>query len=317
MTNNKYSLSIIIPVLNEEKSLDILYKKLKNVLTHFNKSYEIVFINDGSNDQSLKILLSIAKKDKRVKILDFIKNYGQTAAITAGIHNSSGQIIIFMDADLQNDPTDIPKLIRKINVGYDVVSGWRKKRQDPFFTKIFPSIVANKILSKVIGFDLHDYGCTLKAYRRNILERFNLYGEMHRIIPAYAAFTGAKIIEIPVNHSKRKYGKSHYGLLRILHFSFDLLTIKFINDFSTKPLYLFGSIGFFVFFLSIVLFALVTIRVIFFQGAWVSPMILMSGLMIILSFQFILIGLLAEIMVRTYFESQKKLPYIIRKSINL
>lgn len=309
--------SIVTTVYNEEDNLKILYQELKSVLNKLNILYEFIFVDDGSIDKSITILEHLAKKNKRIKVLGFKRNYGQTAAISAGIKQASGDVIILIDSDLQNDPNDIPKLLSYINKGYDVVSGWRVKRKDSFIKKILPSFIANIIISKLIGVKLHDYGCTLKAYRKSILNKFTLYGEMHRLIPAYTAMMGAKIIEVPVNHRIRQFGRSHYGLARIVNLLFDLLTIKFINDFSTKPLYLFGSIGLSIFSFGVIIFIVVTVRVIFFSGGWISPMILLSGLMIILSFQFILIGLLAEIIIRIYFESQKKQPYVISKTINL
>lgn len=313
----KCQISVISPIYNEEKNIPTLYDGLKNVLDKLGQSYEIIFINDGSRDRSSEILARIASADRLIKIIEFAKNYGQTPAITAGIKSASGKIVILIDSDLQNDPNDIPELVKHIKGGYDVVSGWRKHRKDPFLSKVLPSRVANKIISMVVGVNLHDYGCTLKAYKRDILKNFNLYGEMHRFIPAYAAQSGAKIIEVPVNHHPRKFGISHYSLWRILKVLFDLSTIKFLNDYSTKPLYLFGGIGLSFFFFAVSLFFLVAARVLFFHGGWISPMILLSGLMVVLSFQFILIGLLAEIIVRIYFESQKKSPYIISKTKNL
>lgn len=311
------SLSVVSPVYNEEKNLPLLYQKLRDELNGLCKNWEIIFVNDGSNDKSGQILDTLSKKDKSIKVIEFARNFGQTAAIAAGIKAASGNVIIFIDADLQNDPKDIKKLLDKINEGFDVVSGWRKDRKDKFFTKILPSKVANKLISIVTGVNLKDYGCTLKAYRKDALKNFTLYGEMHRLIPAYSVLNGAKITEVVVTHHPRKFGKSNYNLWRIIKVLFDLLTVKFLNDFSTKPLYLFGALGLLFFVIGVFTFVFVVARVVLFGGGWISPMILLSGLLVVLSVQFILIGLLAEIIVRTYFESQKKDPFVINRTINL
>ncbi len=316
-TSRKSYISAISPIYDEEENVQLHYQKLSKILSILPYKYEIIFVNDGSTDGSSKLLSKIAESDTRVKIIELNRNYGQTAAISAGIAHATGEIVVLIDSDLQNDPNDIPSMLDKIKEGYDVVSGWRENRKDSLITKKIPSVVANWIISFVLGVNLHDYGCTLKAYRKEVLNNFNLYGEMHRFIPAYAALTGAKITEIPVNHYPRKFGKSHYSLSRVVKVIFDLITTKFLHDFSTKPLYFFGTMGLMIFLLGILLFVLVTIRVIFLQGGWISPMILLSGLMIILSFQFIFIGLLAEILIRIYFESQKKTPYIVKRTMNL
>jgi len=313
---HRYQISIISPVYNEEKNLLPLYGKLNLELNKLKLSWEIIFVDDGSSDHSLEILQKLAKNDRKVKIIQFSRNFGQTAAIVAGAKQSLGNVIVIIDADLQNDPRDIKKLLEKMDEGFDVVSGWRKQRKDPFLTRVLPSVIANKIISKVVGIHLHDYGCTLKAYRREILQKVSLYGEMHRLIPAYAAFQGAKITEVVVRHNARKFGRSNYNLWRVVKLLFDLATLKFLNDFSTKPLHLFGGFGLSVFFSGVMIFIIVAVRVFFFQGGWISPLILLSGLMVILSFQFLLIGLLAEILVRIYFESHKTTPYVIRKTVN-
>lgn len=309
-------ISIVSPVYNEAKNLPIFYRKIVDSLKELKVEYEIIFINDGSFDKSGEVLLEFAKKNKKLKVIEFTRNFGQTAAIQAGIKLSSGKVIVLIDSDLQNDPEDIKKLLLKIAEGYDVVSGWRKKRKDPFLTRTLPSLVANKLISLIVGLNLHDYGCTLKAYRREVLDNFTLYGEMHRLVPVYAAFSGARITEVIVRHHPRKYGKSHYNMWRVFKILFDLLTVKFLHDFSSKPLYLFGMTGLAVFGVGIVMFLFVVVRVILFSGGWISPMILLSGLLVVLSFQFILIGLLAEIMVRVYFESQDRKPYVVKRKIN-
>lgn len=309
-------LSVISPVYNEDRNLPLFYKKLKNELGKLVLSYEIIFVNDGSSDRSSQVLQLLSDKDKSVKMIEFARNFGQTAAISAGVRSAQGKVIVLMDSDLQNDPKDIKKLLEKLQEGFDLVSGWRKNRKDPFLTRTFPSTVANKIVSLVTGVKLNDHGCTLKAYKDEIIKKMNLYGEMHRLIAAYAVLNGAKIAEIPVSHHPRKFGKSKYNFWRVIKLLFDLLTVKFLNDFSTKPLYLFGAGGILVFLLGIIIFIFVTVRVVFFQGSWISPMILLAGLLVVLSFQFVLIGLLAEILVRIYFESQKNPPYVVTRKLN-
>lgn len=312
----RLDLSVISPVYNEDKNLPILYKKLNNELGKLAISHEIIFVNDGSLDRSSQRLRFLAQENKKVKVIEFARNFGQTAAISAGIKNAQGKIIVLLDSDLQNDPKDIGRLLGKMKEGFDIVSGWRKKREDPFLTRILPSFAANIIISLVTGVKLHDHGCTLKAYRHETVKSMNLYGEMHRLIAVYAALSGAKITEIPVTHKKRRFGKSKYNLWRTIKLIFDLLTVKFLHDFSTKPLYLFGALGLSVFSFGVVVFIFVVVRVVFFRGSWISPMILLSGMSLILSIQFILIGLLAEILVRIYFEAEKTPPYIIKETVN-
>src|SRR3989344_73621 len=236
-------LSIVIPVYNEEKSLKPLYERIKGVCGVLDKEYEIIFIDDGSRDKSFDILEEIAQGDKNVKLIKFKKNFGQTAALSAGFERAKGEIIIPIDADLQNDPRDIPKLLAKLDEGFDVVSGWRKDRKDDFFSKKFPSQIANSLISFITKIKLHDYGCTLKAYRSEVLRGVNIYGEMHRFLPAYAARQGAAIAEIPVNHFPRKFGKTNYGVSKTFKVILDLLVIKFMLGYSTKPIYFFGGFG--------------------------------------------------------------------------
>lgn len=305
-------LSIVVPVFNEEESLLPLYNKLREVLE---EDYEIIFVDDGSTDRSFETLKDIAN-DRAVKVIRLKRNFGQTAALSAGFERAKGDVIIPIDADLQNDPADIPKLIEKIKEGFDVVSGWRRKRKDHFFTRRLPSMLANKLISLVTGVYLNDYGCTLKAYKSNVFKNIRLYGEMHRFLPALAAISGAKIAEIEVSHHPRKYGKSKYGMLRIFKVLLDLLTVKFMGTYFTKPIYIFGGIGVFLNLSGIALFIFVVIRRYFFAGEWVSPMILLSLLCVILGFQFISLGLLAEIMIRTYYADEHNLPYVVEDIID-
>ncbi|MEW6095116.1 MAG: glycosyltransferase family 2 protein [bacterium] len=311
-------LSIILPVYNEEENIQELHSKIINALTKLGKSYEIIYIDDGSSDNSFEILSQIAKADEKIKVIQFRRNFGQTAAIAAGIEHSLGDILIPMDADLQNDPEDIPKLLEKIDEGYDVVSGWRKNRKDKLITRRIPSFLANKLISWVTGVHLHDYGCTLKAYRKEIIKDVKLYGEMHRFIPIYAFLAGGKVTELVVNHHPRVHGQAKYGISRTLKVILDLFTVKFLLTFSTKPIYLFGGIGLILLFIGILSGGVIVFQKIFFKMSMIqSPLLLLTALCFILSTQFILIGLLAEIIIRIYHESQTKSIYLVKKSINI
>jgi len=314
----KKALSIVIPVYNEEKNLKLLYKKIKAVIDKIPaktlpvRGYETIFINDGSTDKSEKILKEIAKKDKRFKVISFVKNFGQTAALSAGFEKSRGEVIITLDADLQNDPADIPKLLAKIDEGYDVVSGWRKKRRDPFLRTLLSSI-ANIIISKTTNVRLHDTGCTLKAYKKEFVKDLELFGEMHRFLPALVAQKGAKLTEAEVAHHPRKHGQSNYGLMRTFKVLLDLLTVKFFGSFATKPIYVFGGGGLLLLFLGFLSATFVVIRKVCLGGEWISPMLFIAVLLIIVGVQFLLMGLLAEIQIRTYFASTKKPYYKIKR----
>jgi glycosyltransferase involved in cell wall biosynthesis len=306
-------LSIIVPLFNEEESLAPLYQQLLAVLGPLGKSFEIIFINDGSSDGSYAALCRLALADARVKVINLRRNFGQTAAMSAGFDHARGQVIIPMDADLQNDPADIPLLLEKLAQGYDVASGWRKERQDKEILRILTSRLANWLISQFTGVKLHDSGCSLKAYRAEILRGTRLYGEMHRFIPALANLMGARICEVPVTHHARAFGKSKYGFKRILKVMLDLITVKFLAEFSTKPLYMFGGIGVGLFILAIVAGA-ETIWVRVTQGAYVhnNPVILIALFLGTLGVNFIVMGLLAELIIRTYHESQGKPIYHIR-----
>jgi len=313
------NLSVVIPVYNESDSLNKLHLALHDALESIQElDWEVVYIDDGSVDDGLDKLKEIARNDPRhVSVVSFRRNFGQTAAIAAGIDHTSGEIIILMDADLQNDPADIPMMLEKIYQGYDVVSGWRVDRQDAYITRTFPSRVANWLISKVTGVHLHDYGCTLKAYRREVLTGFRLYGEMHRFIPAYAKSVGAKIIEIPVQHHHRQYGTTKYGLNRTLKVILDLFTVKFLISYANKPIYLFGGVG--ITFIAISFLALLILiirRLVLAEHMIRSPLLLMSTMLFILGTQSILMGLIAELLARTYHESQHKPTYIVRTIIN-
>jgi len=318
-SGEQLSVSVIIPVYNEADSLPILHQSLRNALDNYSKSWEVVYVDDGSKDESVNILAELARDDSaHTCVVELRRNFGQTAAIEAGIDHAVGDVIVLMDADLQNDPVDIPMMLDYIDQGYDVVSGWRKKRQDTFITRTLPSRIANGLISWVTGVHLHDYGCTLKAYRREVITGFRLYGEMHRFIPAYAGWVGAKIIEVPVNHHPRKYGTTKYGLERTFKVILDLFTVKFLSSYANKPIYLFGGAGFIFFIISFLILAYLLIRRLAFDEHLIrSPLLLMTVMLFILGFQSILMGLIAELLVRTYHESQSKPTYTVRRVLNV
>ena len=312
------NLSIVVPVYNESQNLPLLHKAFQESLANVKLTrWEVIYVDDGITDDSFQVLEDLFSEDPaHVILVSLRRNFGQTAAITAGIDHSTGDIIVLIDADLQNDPADIPMLHEKIDTGYDVVSGWRIDRKDKFITRRLPSQIANWLISTVTGVHLHDYGCTLKAYRREVLTNFRLYGEMHRFIPAYANSVGAKIAEVPVQHHPRKYGQTKYGLARTLNVFLDLVTTKFLISYANKPIYLFGGAGLVLIAVSaaVLLFLLVR-RLWIGTGVLSSPLFQMSSMFFILGFQSILMGLIAELLVRTYHESQAKPTYTIRKVI--
>ena len=311
-------LSVIVPVYNEQENLPELYEAILNALNPLLFDWEVVFVDDGSKDDGLSFLEDLAERDPgHVRVVAFRRNFGQTAAIAAGIDHSQGEIIVPMDADMQNDPADIPMLLEKIDEGYDVVSGWRKNREDTFLTRTLPSRAANWLISFVSGVKLHDHGCTLKAYRREVITGIRLYGEMHRFIPVYANSVGAKITEMVVHHHPRKHGKAKYGLERTLKVVLDLFTMKFLNSYANKPIYIFGGAGLFLILLSgLVLLYLFIRRIFFMISPFTSPLFQASLMFSIFGFQSILMGLIAEMLMRTYHESQGKPVYKVRKVIN-
>ncbi len=311
--------SVFLPVYNEEPNLLPLHAKLDLALKALGRTSEIIYVDDGSTDGSLKVLREIARVNSRVRVVAFKRNYGQTAAMAAGIDAAQGDVLIPMDADLQNDPADIVRLLEKLDEGYDVVSGWRKHRQDKMVTRKIPSMLANRLISWIGGVPLHDYGCSLKAYRRESLEDVKLYGEMHRFIPIYAAWAGASVAEIPVEHHARTMGQSKYGLSRTVKVVFDLITIKFMASYQTKPLYLFGWAGLLTFGVTL-LSALLAFLMKF--ADWPhhadfiqTPLPVVAMVTLVLGVQLFLMGLLAEMMVRTYHESQAKSIYAVRERI--
>lgn len=308
--------SVFLPVYNEEPNLLPLHSKLDEALKQLSRTAEIIYVDDGSTDGSLKILQNIARLDDRVRVVALKRNYGQTAAMAAGIDAARGKVLIPMDADLQNDPADIVRLLDKLDEGYDVVSGWRKNRQDKLITRKIPSMMANKLISWIGGVRLHDYGCSLKAYRREALQDVRLYGEMHRFIPIYASWAGARVSEIPVEHHARTMGKSKYGLSRTLKVVFDLMTIKFMASYQTKPIYVFGSFGMLAFLISLLAGLYAVFLKLFHKADFVqTPLPILAIVMFAVGIQFLLMGLLAEMLVRTYHESQAKSIYAVRERI--
>ena len=309
------TISIVIPLYNEEENVRELYGSLKPVMDSLRNEYEIIFIDDGSTDNTLSLLQEIQEADDTVIVLSLRRNFGQTAAFAAGFDYSRGDIIVTMDGDLQNDPKDIPKLLELMKDN-DLVSGWRKIRKDPFLSRRLPSILANSLISKVTGVNLHDYGCSLKAYRRDVIKNLKLYGEMHRFIPAVASWYGVRIAEVETTHHPRLRGKSKYGISRTMKVVLDLITVKFLQSFSTKPLQFFGPIGLLSGALGFLISFYLSIDKIF-SGKDIGgrPLLLLGALLIIVGIQFIGMGLLGEMMVRVYHETQKKPIYVIKKVI--
>jgi glycosyltransferase involved in cell wall biosynthesis len=309
-------LSIVVPVQNEQGNVQPLYEQITKSLEELGRTYEIIVVDDGSTDDTYPRLARIAADDTRLKLVKLRRNFGQTAAMAAGFDRASGEIIVPMDGDLQNDPTDIVRLLDKLDEGYDVVSGWRRDRQDNAVRR-FPSRIANWLIGRVTGVRLHDYGCTLKAYRADVIAETRLYGEMHRFLPALASQAGARITEIPVTHHPRVSGQSKYGLRRTFKVLLDLLTVKFLSAFSGKPSYMFGGSGVLLCFLG-TLFVIWTAYERIFEGVYVyrQPALLVGVFLFTIGFNLIFLGLLAELIVRTYHESQSKPTYTVRELRN-
>lgn len=315
---NNVEVSIVVPVYNERDNVEALYSALKSALQSMSCSHEIIMVDDGSSDGSYTVLSRLAHEDVSLKIIRFRRNFGQTAAMSAGFDYAKGDIIIPMDGDLQNDPADIPRLVEKIHEGYDVVSGWRRDRKDTFVTRKIPSLLANALISRLTGVHLHDYGCTLKAYRREVLDGINLYGEMHRFVPALASQFGAKVTEMPVNHFPRMHGVSKYGISRTLRVILDLMTVKFLMAYSTKPIQLFGKWGVYTI-LAGAGTGTMTLYMKLFEHFSMNrnPLLILTAFLLFMGVQFIVLGLLGELNARTYFESQGKPIYVIKDRINL
>lgn len=309
-------ISVVIPIYNEEDNLPPLYQSLQRELEKLGQPWEIVFVDDDSRDGSFGVLNSISAQDHRVSVVRLRRNFGQTAALTAGFDHAEGQVIITMDGDLQNDPADIARLLAKLDEGYDIVSGWRKNRRDPFLSKRAPSLVSNRLASWLTGVPLHDYGCTLKAYRRDVLERVHLYGELHRYIPAVASAVGAKVAEIPVTHHPRRHGKSKYRFTRLVRGLLDLISLKLMLSYMTRPMQIFGSLGLLLFALGGAS-ALATVLMKLLMGMDITgnPLLYIAMFCWIAAIQFIGLGFLGEINIRTYHEAQRKPIYAVRQVI--
>jgi glycosyltransferase involved in cell wall biosynthesis len=307
-------LSVVIPIYNEEENIRALHERLLEALGKLDRGYEIIYVDDGSTDGSPQILTELAQATHAVRAIVFRRNFGQTAALQAGIEHSVGDVLVFLDGDLQNDPADIGVLLDALAEGYDVVSGWRCERRDSW-TRTLPSRFANGLISWVTGVHLHDYGCTLKAYRREVLQYVKLYGEMHRFIPAVASWAGASITEVPVRHHPRRFGRSKYGISRTFRVMLDLITVKLLGSYSTKPIYLFGFVGLVLWVMAILSFLIVVIQKLLPPYPWAhnNPLLLLSVFLAIVGMQFVLMGLLAELTIRTYHESQGKPTYVIRR----
>ncbi|MBI4842742.1 MAG: glycosyltransferase family 2 protein [Nitrospirae bacterium] len=305
--------SIVVPLYNEEESLPHLYASLKSAMDSCGASYEILFIDDGSSDNTLRLINQFAASDSKVRPLSFRRNFGQTAAFAAGFDHAKGDVIATIDGDLQNDPADIPKLASLIGE-YDIVSGWRKNRKDKFISRRLPSMIANRLISWVTGVKLHDYGCSLKAYKAEVVKNINLYGEMHRFIPAVASWYGVKIAEVETAHNPRRFGASKYGIGRTMNVILDLITVKFLQSFSTKPLQAFGPWGLLSCLAGLAISAYLTAVKLSGHNIGGRPLLLLGILLIIVGIQLIGMGLLGELLVRVYHESQKKPIYVLRNS---
>lgn len=311
-------LSVIVPLYNEEENIQLLYDELKEVLQSIKDEHEIIFIDDGSSDTSIDILRVIQGDDDTVVVVSFRRNFGQTAAMSAGFDYAAGDVIITMDADLQNDPHDIPKLLAKLDEGYDVVTGWRHDRQDAFINRKLPSMIANKIISVTTGVNLHDYGCTLKAFKKYVIKGINLYGEMHRFIPAIASGLGISFTEVKVNHRPRRFGSSKYGISRTIRVVLDLITVKFLLSFSTKPIQVFGLMGIVSGGIGTLIALIMTIQRQFFNVPLADrPLLFLAVLLIFIGIQFVTLGLIAELQARTYHESQNKPIYHVREALGV
>ena len=310
-------ISVVIPLFNEAENVRLLYRSLRSVMDKTGYAWEVIFVDDGSTDGTCAVLRELHAQEQGVRVVELRRNFGQTAAMAAGFDHACGDIIVAMDGDLQNDPKDIPRLIDKLHQGYDVVSGWRANRQDGFWLRRLPSHVANRLISRTTGTHLHDYGCTLKAYRRQVINELRLYGEMHRFIPALLGGNGARVAELSVAHHARRYGRSKYGISRTIRVVLDLLLVKFSLSFLTKPLQIFGLVGLLTFLpgMAICLY-LVFARIFLAQGLADRPLFLLGILLVVLGAQFVSLGILAEIQIRTYHESSNRPIYLVREFLD-
>jgi len=309
-------ISVVIPLYNEVESIPMLHQALTDALEAYGQAYEIIIIDDGSTDGSFELLAQCAEKDEHIKVIRMRRNFGQTAAFAAGFDHAQGEVIITMDADLQNDPADIPLLMEKFEEGYDIVSGWRHDRQDRYLDRKLPSMIANRLISNVTDVRLHDYGCSLKAYRRDVLQHVRLYGQLHRFIPALASQVGGTVTEVPVNHRARQFGQSKYGIGRTVRVALDLITVWFLGSYSTRPIHVFGLMGF-ISAAAGMLTGLYLTFVKFGLGEDIGgrPLLLLAILLVVIGVQLITMGLLGEMLTRTYHESQSKPIYVVREIV--
>lgn len=317
-SRSKVDLSLVLPVLNEQENIFPLYEEIIAVFNQMNLEYEIIFVDDGSTDQSISLLKELAARDPNVRVLIFSRNFGQTAAMSAGIDNARGEVIMLMDADRQNDPADIPLLYRTIQDGHDVVVGWRKDRKDRALNRKLPSRVANWIIRKVGDVDVKDLGCSHKAFRREFIQNVRLYGEMHRFIPLYTNAMGGRLKEVAVNHRARVAGETKYGIARTYKVLLDLFTVKFLMKYLTRPMYFFGGFGFLFSLLSVTTASAALFHKLYYDVSIIrSPLLIVTAVFVIISVNFFLMGLMAELLMRTYFESQNKKSYYFRETLNV
>ena len=310
-------LSVVVPVYNEEESIPLLYRRLTVELENLGFPYEIIAVDDGSRDRSFDLLRDLAQRDRRLRVVRFRRNFGQTAAFSAGFDRARGDVVVTIDADLQNDPADIAALLAKIEEGYDVVSGWRERRHDPFLNRRLPSMIANRLISWATGVHLHDYGCSLKAYRRDVVRGIRLYGELHRFIPAIASWQGVSVTELPVRHAPRRFGTSKYGINRTMRVLLDLVTVRFLLSYGTRPMQIFGLLGILAGGAGLAIGAYLTwIKLAYGTAIADRPLLLLAVLLIVLGVQFISLGLIGELVVRTYYETQAKPIYVVREEVN-
>ncbi|HWQ12471.1 MAG TPA: glycosyltransferase family 2 protein [Roseiflexaceae bacterium] len=309
--------SVVVPIYNEEESIPQLYERLSAELEALGVGYEIIAVDDGSRDKSFALLREYAARDARLRVVRFRRNFGQTAAFSAGFDRAHGEVVVTIDADLQNDPADIGRLLAKVEEGFDVVSGWRERRQDPFLNRRLPSMIANRLISWATGVHLHDYGCSLKAYRLEVVRGIRLYGELHRFIPAIASWQGTAVAELPVNHRARQFGKSKYGIGRTVRVVLDLLTVRFLLSYGTRPMQIFGLLGLAATLLGVLIGAYLTwIKLAYGAAIADRPLLLLAVLLVVLGVQFVSLGLIGELIVRTYYETQQKPIYVVREEIN-
>jgi glycosyltransferase involved in cell wall biosynthesis len=313
----KPELSVVIPLYNEAENIEPLYTELSAALGEIGRTYEVIVVDDGSRDDSFARLKATHEKDPRWRVIRFRRNFGQTAGFSAGFDAARGEIVITIDADLQNDPRDIPKLLARMNDGYDIVSGWRMERKEPFLSRRLPSMMANRMISGATGVVLHDYGCSLKAYRSEVVKNVRLYGELHRFIPAVASSMGVTVSEVPVNDRERQFGSSKYGISRTFKVLLDLITVRYMLDYANRPLRIFGAVGLGMAALGILIgIYLTVVKLALGQEIGNRPLLLLAVLLVILGVQMISMGLLAEMVMRTYHEIQNKPIYVIRESLD-